>query len=218
MNTLFSADSDLMRGLTKLADVMILNFLFIVTSLPVVTLGASLTALNFTAMRIGTGECVSVSADYFRSFRRNFRQATLIGLILALLAGVLAAWYAVLTTFALDPVVELILFATWYLLAFNLAIMALFVFPYHAMFEGRTRDVFRNARLMSWRHPLTSLATLALIALCVTATVFYPQAAGYGLLWLLVGFAGIAVINGLLFTRVFSTYIAASASQENQAQ
>jgi len=220
LNTLFSADSDLMRGLTKLADVMILNFLFIVTSLPVVTLGASLTALNFTAMRIGTGECVSVSADYFRSFRRNFRQATLIGLILALLAGVLAAWYAVLTTFALDPVVELILFAIWYLLAFNLAIMALFVFPYHAMFEGRTRDVFRNARLMSWRHPLTSLATLALIALCVTATVFYPQAAGYGLLWLLVGFAGIAVINGLLFTRVFSTYIAAaaSASQEKQAQ
>ena len=220
MNTLFSADSDLMRGLTKLADVMILNFLFIVTSLPVVTLGASLTALNFTAMRIGTGECVSVSADYFRSFRRNFRQATLIGLILALLAGVLAAWYAVLTTFALDPVVELILFAIWYLLAFNLAIMALFVFPYHAMFEGRTRDVFRNARLMSWRHPLTSLATLALIALCVTATVFYPQAAGYGLLWLLVGFAGIAVINGLLFTRVFSAYIAAaaSASQEKQAQ
>ena len=218
MNTLFSADSDLMRGLTKLADVMILNFLFIVTSLPVVTLGAALTALNFTAMRIGTGECVSVSADYFRSFRRNFRQATLIGLILALLAGVLAAWYVVLTTFALDPVVELILFAIWYLLAFNLAIMALFVFPYHAMFEGRTRDVFRNARLMSWRHPLTSLATLALIALCVTATVFYPQAAGYGLLWLLVGFAGIAVINGLLFTRVFSTYIAASASQEKQAQ
>ena len=218
MNTLFSADSDLMRGLTKLADVMILNFLFIVTSLPVVTLGASLTALNFTAMRIGTGECVSVSADYFRSFRRNFRQATLIGLILALLAGVLAAWYAVLTTFALDPVVELILFAIWYLLVFNLAIMALFVFPYHAMFEGRTRDVFRNARLMSWRHPLTSLATLALIALCVTATLFYPQAAGYGLLWLLVGFAGIAVINGLLFTRVFSTYIATSASQEKQAQ
>ena len=215
---MFSADSDLMRGLTKLADVMILNFLFIVTSLPVVTLGASLTALNFTAMRIGTGECVSVSADYFRSFRRNFRQATLIGLILALLAGVLAAWYVVLTTFALDPVVELILFAIWYLLAFNLAIMAMFVFPYHAMFEGRTRDVFRNARLMSWRHPLTSLATLALIALCVTATVFYPQAAGYGLLWLLVGFAGIAVINGLLFTRVFSTYIAASASQEKQAQ
>jgi uncharacterized membrane protein YesL len=210
LNTLFSPDSDLMRGLTKLADVMILNFLFILTSFPVVTLGASLTALNFTAMRVGTGECVSVSSDYFRSFRRNFRQATAIGLIVALLAAVLAAWYVVLNTFALDPFAELVLFAAWYLLVFNFAIMALFVFPYLAMFEGRTRDVFRNARLMSWKHPLTSLATLGLIALTATTTMFYPQAAGYGLLWLLVGFAGIAVVNGLLFTRVFSTYIAAS--------
>ena len=56
MDTLFSPDSALMRGLTKVADVMILNLLFIATSIPVVTLGASLTALNFTAMRIGTGE------------------------------------------------------------------------------------------------------------------------------------------------------------------
>ena len=49
-----------MRGLTRLADVMILNLLFIATSIPVVTLGASLTALNFTAMRIATGKCDSV--------------------------------------------------------------------------------------------------------------------------------------------------------------
>jgi uncharacterized membrane protein YesL len=210
LNTLFSADSDLMRGLTKLADVMILNFLFIVTSLPVVTLGASLTALNFTAMRIGTGACVSVSSDYFRSFRQNFRQATVIGLVLALLAAVLAAWYVVLGTLALAPLAEFILLAVWYVLAFAFAIMTLFVFPYLATFEGRTRDVFRNARLMSWKHLFTSLVALAIIALCGTATLFYPQAAGYGLLWLLAGFAGIAVVNGLLFTRVFSSYIAAS--------
>ena len=79
MDSLFSADSVLMRGLSRLADVMILNLLFIVTSLPVVTLGAALTALNFTAMRIGTGENNSVTEDYFRSFRRNLRQATVVG-------------------------------------------------------------------------------------------------------------------------------------------
>lgn len=212
MNALFSPDSELMRGLTKLADIMILNFLFIATSLPVVTLGASLTALNFTAMRIGTGECVSVSADYFRSFRQNFRQATVIGLILAALAAVLAAWYVVITTFELGNLAELALLGVWYLLAFNFAIMTLFVFPYLANFEGRTRDIFRNARLMSWRHPATALACLALISLAVAVTMFYPVAAGYGILWVLFGFAGIAVVNGLLFTRVFGKYIAAARS------
>lgn len=214
MDSLFSADSALMRGLTRLADVIILNLLFIATSIPVVTLGASLTALNFTAMRIGTGECNSVTDDYFRSFRRNFRQATVIGLVLALLIGVLAAWYVVVTNLAFGAMIELVLLAIWYVLAFTLAAAALFVFPYLANFEGRTRDVLRNARLLSWKHPLTALAALALIALCVTITVFYPQVTGYGLFWLLVGFAGIAVVNGFLFTRIFSKYIAASASNQ----
>jgi uncharacterized membrane protein YesL len=214
MNSLFSADSDLMRGLTRLADVMILNFLFIVTSLPVVTLGASLTALNFTAMRIGTGECVSVSADYFRSFRRNFRQATLVALILLGLVAVLAAWYLVITTLEVGALAQFVLLAIWYVLAFNFAIMSLFVFPYLASFDGRTRDVFRNARLLSWKHPLTSLAALAVVSPAVTVTVFYPQMTGYGLLWLGVGFGGIATINGLMFSRLFSTYIAASKSTQ----
>jgi uncharacterized membrane protein YesL len=214
VDTLFSADSALMRGLTKVADVMILNLLFIATSIPVVTLGASLTALNFTAMRIGTGECNSVTGDYFRSFRRNFRQATVIGLVLALLTAVLAAWYMVITNFAAGAVAELALFAIWYVLAFSLAISALFAFPYLANFEARTRDVLRNALLMAWKHLFTSLAALAVIALSVAVTVFYPQATGYGLLWLLAGFAGIAVVNGVLFTRVFRKYIAASKSTQ----
>jgi uncharacterized membrane protein YesL len=199
-----------MRGLTKVADVMILNFLFVATSLPVVTLGASLTALNFTAMRIGTGECVSVTSDYFRSFRQNFRQASLVALVLAAIAAVLAAWYLVIPSLKLGTLAEVGLVAIWYVLAFNFATTALFVFPYLANFDGRMRDMFRNARLMSWKHPLTSLSALAVNGLCFAITMFYPQATAYGLFWLLFGFAGIAAVNGLLFARVFGKYVAAS--------
>jgi uncharacterized membrane protein YesL len=205
-----------MRGLTKVADVMVLNLLFIVTSIPVVTLGASLTALNFTAMRIPTGECVSVTADYFRSFRRNFRQATVTGLVLLLLAAVLAAWYVVVTNLAFGALAELVLLTIWYVLAFGFATTVLFVFPYLANFEGRTRDVLRNARLLSWKHPLTSLTALAVIGLSAGVTVFYPQVTGYGLLWLAFGFAGIATVNGALFARVFNKYVATAASTSGE--
>lgn len=206
MNTLFSADSALMRGLGTLADVMLLNLVFIATALPVVTLGASLTALNFTAMRIATGRCNSVTGDYFRSFRQNFRQATVIGLLLAAFALVLAAWYVVVTNLAVGPLAELLLLAVWYILAFTFATTTIFVFPYLASFEGRTREVLRTARQLSWKHPLTALGALAIIGLAVAVTVFVPQATAYGLLWLLVGFAGIATVNGLLFARVFGKY------------
>lgn len=203
-----------MRGLTRVADVMILNFLFIVTSVPVITLGASLTALNFTAMRIATGRCNSVSGDYFRSFRQNFRQGTIVGLILAMLGSVLAAWYIVVTNLAVEPLAELLLLAVWYGLALTFAMMALFAFPYLASFEGTTRQVLRNAPLMSWKHSLTSLGALALIGLSVVVTVFYPHVTGYGLFWLLAGFGAIATANGFLFARIFDRYIAAAAANK----
>ncbi|MGV3491399.1 MAG: YesL family protein [Devosia sp.] len=212
MNSLFSQDSPLMRGLGAVADVMLLNLLFIATSLPVITLGASLTALNFTAMRIATGECNSVSGDYFRSFRRNFRQGTIVALVLAAVVAVLAAWYVVVTNLAFGNLAELILLAVWYVLVFNVAAAALFVFPYLASFEGSTRQVLRNARLLSWKHPFTALAAMALIALCVAVTAFYPQFTAYGIAWLLFGFAGIATANGVLFARIFNSYIAAAAA------
>ncbi len=212
MDTLFSPDSPLMRGLTRLADVMILNFLFIVTSIPIVTLGASLTALNFTAMRIATDRCNSVSGDYFRSFRQNFRQGTVIGLILAAFAAVLGAWYLVVTNLAIEPLLELVLLAIWYGLAFTFTTMTLFVFPYLASFEGSIGEVLRNARLMSWKHWLTALGAMGLIGLSIVVTVFYPQFTGYGLLWLLAGFGGIATANGFLFARVFDKYVAAAAA------
>lgn len=203
-----------MRGLTRLADMMILNLLFIVTSIPLVTLGASLTALNFTAMRIGTGECLSVTGDYIRSFQQNFRQATVIGLVLALLAAVLAAWDYVIANLPLGAEAVFALQAIWYVLAFNLLITTLFVFPYLASFEVRTRDALRNALLLAWRHLPTALATLATIVLGVGVTMFYPHATGYGLFWLALGFASIALASGFLFTRVFQTYIAASSNDQ----
>lgn len=212
MVPLFSPDSPLMRGLTRLADVMILNLIFILAALPVVTIGAALTALNFTALRIGNGECNSVTGDFIRSFRGNFRQATWIALLLAGFCAVLAAWYVILPNLPFGTAANFALLIAWYVLAFTFATTAIFVFPYLAQFEGTTREVLRNARLLSWRHPLTALGALALCALSLAVTVLAPAATGYGLFWLLFGFAGIAVANGFLFTRIFRPLIAAATA------
>ena len=214
MGGIFAPDSVLMRFLTRIADLMILNLVFIATAIPFVTLGAALTALNFTAMRIVRGTCESVTGDYFGSFRQNFRQATWLGFVLLLLAGVFGAWFVVVTNLSVGAIAELILLAIWYLLAFAFALNVLFVFPYLANFEGTMREVLRNARLMSWKHPLVSLTAFAIIALSIVVTLFYPQVTAYGLLWLAIGFAGTAFLTGALFTRVFDRYAAQPTSGE----
>lgn len=206
MSGIFAPDSAAMRFLTRIADLMILNLVFIATAIPIVTLGAALTALNFTAMRIVRGQCDAVTRDYFRSFRQNFRQATLLGLLVILVTVALGAWYVVLTGGSLDAGAQLTLLVLWYLIAFAFALNLLFVFPYLANFEGTIREVLRNARLLSWRHPLVAIMSLAIIGLAIVVTVFYPAVTAYGLLWVAIGFAAIAFLTGVLFTRVFDTY------------
>ncbi|MBO0981688.1 YesL family protein [Microbacterium sp. SD291] len=205
-SSIMAPDSALMRFLTRIADLMILNVLFIVTSIPIVTLGASLTALNYVSMRIATDTDRTIVGDYLRSFRQNLRQSTLLALILAAAGGALAAWYLVVTTAPLPSIAVIVLLAVWYLLTFMFVMAALYVFPYAARFEGGTREVLRNARLMSIRHPLAPLVVIVLTALSVVVTIHYPQATVWGLLWLMIGFAGIAFLGGAMFSRIFEKY------------
>jgi len=219
MSSIFAPDSALMRFLTRIADLAILNLVFIATALPIVTIPAALTALYFTAMRIVRDEDESVTRDYFRSFRQNFRQATVLGLVVLLLVGVMVAWFVVITNLAiLEGAGEFILLAIWYIVAFAIALNVIFAFPYLATFEGTVREVLRNARLLSWRHPLTALGALAIIALAIVVTIFSPAATGYGLLWIAIGFAGIAFLTGVLFTRVFDKYAPRPAPDEGAAE
>jgi len=206
MASIFAPDSTLMRFLTRIADLMILNVLFVVTSLAIVTLPASLTALCFVSLRIATDTDRTITGDFFRSFRQNFRQSTLIGLLIAAVGAALAAWYVVVTELVSDGVLRFVLLAIWYVLVFLAAMWALYVFPYLAKFEGTTREVLRNARLMSFRHPLAPLTVIVLSILAAVVTIFSPQATGYGLLWLLIGFAAIAFLGALVYARVFERY------------
>jgi len=203
---IFGADSPLVRILTRVADLMILNLLFIATSLPIVTLGASLTALSGTAMRIARGESESTSGDYLRALRRDFRQGTLLGLVFAGLCLVLSAWWVVVNGLNVPGLVRLVLYAVCGVLAFRLTLVALYAFPYLATFDDDLRTVLRNARKMSVRHAFASLALLAVTGLPVVVTVFYPKIMVYGLIWFLIGFAGVAFLGGIVLTGVFATY------------
>ena len=78
MQKLFSLDGRLVKTLTRLIDIIILNTLFIVCCLPILTIGASLTALATMWHRLLKGEDTDLVFHFFRLFRANFKQATVI--------------------------------------------------------------------------------------------------------------------------------------------
>ncbi len=81
MGNLFSIDSPLMRGMSKIADIMILNLLVIVTCIPIITIGASMSAMHYVLIKLSRNEGTSVLQMYFKSFKENLFQATALWLV-----------------------------------------------------------------------------------------------------------------------------------------
>lgn len=78
---LFDSDSRLSRFLSGAWDLMVLNAVTLLLCLPIITAGASLTAMHFVLIRLHRKEESGVLRDFFRSFKENFLQATLIWLL-----------------------------------------------------------------------------------------------------------------------------------------
>lgn len=82
----FNYDNPVWRFIGKLGDLILLNILWIVCSIPVFTIGASTTAVYYVTLKLARDEGDSTIRSFFHSFKSNFRQATAIWLILLALA------------------------------------------------------------------------------------------------------------------------------------
>ena len=79
---LFSYDSQFSQAILKLCYSCYLNLLWFLCSIPVFTAGAATTALYDVTLRISRGEDPSLTSRFFRAFRENFRQSTILWLVL----------------------------------------------------------------------------------------------------------------------------------------
>lgn len=90
MGSFFNMDSPVMRFLSRLCDLMILNILCLICCIPIVTIGASITALYSVTLKMVKGEDSYIAKGFFKGFRQNFKISTIIWLILLVIGALLA--------------------------------------------------------------------------------------------------------------------------------
>lgn len=136
-------ENPVMRTLSVIADLIVLNLLTIVCCLPVVTAGASLTALNAAVIKILRGEESALAKDYFRAFRENFKKGSAMGLIFLLIFALLYVDYLAAQTFipTLCPVIT----------AMTLLVLTLglYAFALLARYENTLWGILKNALLLA---------------------------------------------------------------------
>lgn len=201
MGRLFDLDSPLFSGLNKLADLIYLNILTMICCIPIITIGASMTALNYVALKIVRNEEGYITRAFFKSFRQNFKQATVIWLILLLIAGVLAGDVFIFSYSTLT-------FPTWMrtmlaVVAFILVFTMMHVFPVLARFENSIKQTLKNSLYMG----ILSLPKTILMMICwavpIVILIFFFQA--FPIVFLL-GISGPTFVCAFLYNKTFKRF------------
>ena len=89
MGRFFSMDNKFFTFMNKVADLCILNIICLVCCIPIVTAGASITAMYYVTLKMVRNEEAYIVRSFFKSFKDNFKQATIINLIMIAVGAVL---------------------------------------------------------------------------------------------------------------------------------
>jgi len=174
MHGLFNYDGPVVQSMTKAADCVILSVLWLVSSIPLVTMGASTTALYYSINKcIRRGES-HVWREYWHSFGSNFKQATILWLplliVYALLGASLYSSYVMCVSGNLSK-------GMFYFLLVVIAIViawSSWLFPYIARFQNTNRNTLKNCSLIALFNLHITILQLIFFAAACAAVVFFP--------------------------------------------
>lgn len=167
-------DSPVMDFISTTADLIILDLLFIICSIPVVTFGAAYSAKYYVAMKKVRGEETGTIIPFFKAFKRNFKQSTIVwAVMLAAYALIGLDWQWVLYNgWANTPLIYKIGVIAFSVIAL---LITLAVFPVIARYEMKTTEVFKAALILIVIRFIPLVLILAFGIGSVVACLWYAQ-------------------------------------------
>lgn len=202
----------LKRFLTDLFDLMFLGILWLVCSLPVITVGPATTALYSVMLKVARGEPAATFSEFFRSYKANFKQSLFFGLILLAGAAIIAGdfyygWNVEGPQHKLFLIVSGIAAAVW--LTYFIYVFALQA-RYENTFKGQIKNAFLLAFVKPGRTVLMWLVTLSPVLLYLFLP--YIAVAYIGWTFLIFGISLPAYVNARILCGIFDSIQEAQAS------
>ena len=204
LSGLFNYDNPVWRFIGKFWDVLILNVLWLVCSIPIVTIGASTTAMYYVTLKLARDEDGYTIRSFFKSFKENFRQATVIWLIFLAVVFLLGFDLYFFVAGLTEPSTFRTVMTTVFLaFLFVWAGMFTFVCPLQARFYNPVKKTIFNAFFMSIRHIFHTIGMIVIdLALIFFFFSYLPQLMVFGV-------ALIAFVNSYFLNAIFKRYIPA---------
>lgn len=203
MRNLFNYENPFIQFLVRVGDLLILNVLFILCSAPVVTLGASLTALHRVTQNMLFEQEEPLLKAFFRAFRQNFKQSTLAWLVeLVVIVSLVCDVLLVMAYFNGG------LAKAMYILVAVLAILVAGVYAYLmpliARYENGMRQQVNNAVILAIiKLPKTLLLVFLNLLPVILVLISVPVFVQTLIFWVVIGFAFVSFIESSILKPVF---------------
>ncbi len=197
----FNTESPIFQFLETFSDFVVLNFLFVITCIPIVTIGPALSALYTVTLREARNEQGYILQSYFQALKENFKRSFLLSLLYALAGAILLynlAFWAQMKTVTGNVVLILIsCCCLLYLLSL------LYVFALSAKFENSLKQTVKNSLLLALANPMQTLIILLILVIGFCLAFVSPI---FRVFLLIFGFAFLAYCTSFPLTKVFSKY------------
>lgn len=203
MKNLFNLDNPFVQFLTRVGDLIIVNVLFLICCVPVVTIGASITAMHKVTQAIIFDEDNGTVKTFFRGFRENFKQATIVWVLMLIFMVSMAFNYLIIKGFLAGTAAVAM---QWLLvvLAAVVVVLAVYLFPLMARYQNTLRQHAMNALILA---VVKLPRTVGLVALCLLpvliAVISFQTFLTTLIFWAAVGFGFTSYMSSSLLKPVF---------------
>ena len=199
MDKFFDSENPVMRFLSRLVDLAVLNIVTVIYSLPLVTFGGAMAAMNYVLLHLVRGDETYVIRMFRKSFRDNFRQGVPEGLLVILIAVITAVdmWALHGSDSRLLTVMMIIITIA----AVFIFVTAVYMFALQSRYENTVKGTIMNAfRLSVGNLPSTAAMAAAWTAWAFVLVYLHKAAA---LAFLLYGFTLPGYICAMMMDRIF---------------
>lgn len=201
MDKIFNLDSPFTRVLSRIADMVILNILTFICCIPIITIGAALTAQHYVVLKMVRDEEGYVARSFFKSFKSNFKQATCIWLI----------FLAFILLFALDVYIFLysgMEFPKFMIIAVSafaivVAMVGCYVFPVLSRFDNTVKNTIIN----SFKISVANLPkTILMLIINASPVIMLVASLRTVPIVFLLGLSGTAYVCAMLYSGIFKKF------------
>ena len=199
---IFRQENPFNEIMSRIFDLALLNILWLVCCLPVITIGASTTALYYVALKMVRDEDAGITKQFFHSFRQNFRQSVPITLCLLVITGLFAFNFHQFGK--TDSGTSAFSYGVTITLAVLIGAVCSYIFPLLSHFANSTANILRNAAKLAMSHLWQTAVIVLIHAVPAVLLAWFPELfARIFVFWCVLGTSVSAYVVCLILDPVF---------------